>query len=356
MKSELIEKIVLSLTNIIEDVDMGELKSRLYIAMKGYDISLESTEIVVREENKNEWLFKRFIVTKTVKGLSPKSLQLYSKTIPKILEYIGKPIQEITSDDIIQYLAIREYKDRVSKTTCANESRYLSSFFDFMAAEGYITSNPVRRLGTIKVEKKKKNAFTDIEVAKIRNSCEGLKEKTIVEMLLSTGCRVSELVSIKIKDIQDRKIIVNGKGNKERTVYLNASALLILDEYMKTMAKTSNPYLFPKIKSCEKLARKGMSLQEFHKTSYMNVENVESDGYMPKSSVESMCRRIGERAGVDCVYPHKFRRTCATMALKRGMPIEQVSKLLGHEQLGTTQIYLDLNERDLELAHEKYVL
>ena len=257
MKDELISKITLALADIINS-DLGELKSRLYIAMHGYNIKLENTELVVREENKDEWFFKKFIMTKTVQGLSEKTIKLYAAEIPKILRKIGKPVEKLESDDILYYLAVRECQDKVSKVTCLNELRYLRSFLEFLSVEGYIPSNPVRKIGTIKIEKKKKKAFSDMELVKIRKACKNLKEKAIIEILLSTGCRVAELVSIKIKDLEDRKIVVKGKGkrNKERTVYLNAQALYAVEEYMESMAKTKNPYLFPKMKTVTYSARR----------------------------------------------------------------------------------------------------
>lgn len=351
MKDELISKIILSIADDIS-IDIGELKSKLYIAMNGYNVSLESTEIVVREENKNEWLFKKFIMAKTVQGLTERSIDLYSKEIPKILRKIGKSVEQVTADDILYYLAIRECKDKCSKVTCKNELKYLSSFLGYLSVEGYIQNNPAKKVGIIKIEKKKMKAFSDIEVAKIRQGCKNSKEKAIVEILLSTGCRVSELVNIKTSDIEMNKIIVKGKGNKERIVYLNATATLALDEYIKELPELKNQYLFPKMK----MATEGFKKGTLRGDCYKFAENYEKEGHMDIGSVQSLVRKLGKRIGVGDVHPHRFRRTCATMALKRGMPIEQVSKMLGHEQLTTTQIYLDLDERSLEIAHEKYVL
>lgn len=331
MKDEVISKIILSIADDVS-IDIGELKSKLYIAMNGYNVSLESTEIVVREENKNEWYFKKFIMTKTVQGLSERTLAQYSAEIPRMLNAIGKSAEDVSSDDILYYLAVREHRDKVSKVTVSNNLRYLRTFFEFLTVEGIIPTNPVRRIGTIKVAKKQKKAFTDVDVLKLRQGCKTIKEKLIVDMLLSTGCRVSELVSIKFEDIEGRRITVLGKGDKERIVYLNAQARLTLDEHMRDINTTMNPYIFPS-------------------TRYIN-----STEHMSSGAVESFCRRLGERTGVRNVHPHRFRRTCATMALKRGMPVEQVSKMLGHEDLKTTQIYLDLDERNLEIAHEKYVV
>lgn len=146
MKDELISKIILSIADDIS-IDIGELKSKLYIAMNGYNVSLESTEIVVREENKNEWLFKKFIMAKTVQGLTERSIDLYSKEIPKILRKIGKPVDQISADDILYYLAIRECKDKCSKVTCKNELKYLSSFLGYLSVEGFIPNNPAKKVG-----------------------------------------------------------------------------------------------------------------------------------------------------------------------------------------------------------------
>lgn len=331
MKDELISKIIMELAANV-DIDAGELKSKLYMIMHGYSIKLENTDLVIREEDKNEWYFKKFIMKKTVQGLSEKTLAQYSAEIPRMLSVIGKPAECVNSDDILYYLALREHRDKVSKVTVSNNLRYLRTFFEFLTIEGIIPTNPARKVGSIKVAKKQKKAFTDVEVLKLRQSCKTIKEKLIVDMLLSTGCRVSELVSIKVEDIEGRRITVLGKGNKERIVYLNAQARLTLDEHMRDIDTIINPYILPS-------------------TRYIN-----STEHMSSGAVESFCRRLGEKAGVRNVHPHRFRRTCATMALKRGMPVEQVSKMLGHEDLKTTQIYLDLDERNLEIAHEKYVV
>ena len=351
MKDELIDKIILALAADI-DLTVNELKSRLYMALKDYNVGPENTEIVVRGVNRNEMLFKKFIVTKKIQGLTEQTIFRYSVEIPKVLEKIGKPAEEITSDDILYYLAVRECRDKVSKTTCKNELRCLSTFLGYLFLEGIIPTNPVLKIGTIKLEKKQMKAFTDVDIAKIKQSCKNLKETAVVEMLLSTGCRATELVNIKQSEIQGNKVVVNGKGNKERIVYLNATAMLAVDKYMKSLPDTINQYLFPKMKSVSKLVKQGIHQKEM----YLDPRNIDGDEHMSRDALRQYCAKIGKRAGVEDVHPHRFRRTCATMALKRGMPIEQVSKMLGHEKISTTQIYLDLNERDLELAHEKYVV
>ena len=175
----------------------------------------------------------------------------------------------------------------------------------------------------------------------------------IVEMLLSTGCRVSELTEILLADIEGSKILVRGKGAKERYVYLNAKAQLALEQYLSER-KDDNPFLFPKGKMLSEWDRKGLTKEDM-KSWWKDREKIK-DGHVDKGSIEKVVVRIAKRAGIDKANPHKFRRTCATMALKRGMPLLQVSKMLGHESTETTQIYLDLSEDDLAQAHKKYVV
>ena len=187
----------------------------------------------------------------------------------------------------------------------------------------------------------------------MRSHANSEKEKLIIEVLLSTGCRVSELVNILITDIDGERVLVHGKGEKERYVYLNAKAMLAIESYM-SQRRDRNPYLLPRMKSVREISHKRK--KEEYKDLWKDPENICDEGHIDKGTVEQTTRRIAERAGVEKANPHKFRRTCATMALRRGMPIEQVSRMLGHEEIATTQIYLDLSEDELEQAHKKYVV
>lgn len=183
----------------------------------------------------------------------------------------------------------------------------------------------------------------------MRDACNNTKELAIIEIFLSTGCRVSELVDMQTSDIKDNTLVVHGKGNKDRTVYLNAKAQIAIENYIKDRTD-NNPFLFPKMIKVTGMKRNKL------RNAFRYAENVMESGHMDKSSVEQTVRRIAKRCDVQGAHPHRLRRTCATFALRRGMPIEQVSKMLGHEQISTTQIYLDLDERDLEMAHKKYVV
>ena len=347
MRQQLTEQITaVLLANGI--TDQG-IQNDIVIILNDYEVTARETALATRNEDKNAWYLKKFLIAKTVKGCTDRTIKLYGKELKKILQAINKTADEITADDIRYYLAIRERRDKVTRTTMNNELRYLRSFYSWLTAEELVARNPTAKLDSIKGPKKKKEAFTEMEVEKLRSSCNNTKETAIIETLLSTGCRVTELSLMKIDDISGNALVVHGKGEKDRTVYLNAKAQIAIEQYLKER-KDKNPYLFPRMIPVPKMKRSQL------RNAYQYPDNVESDGFMDKSSIRSLVQRIGKRCGVTNVHPHRFRRTCATFALRRGMPIEQVSKMLGHEQISTTQIYLDLDERDMEQAHRKYVV
>ena len=347
MRQECMERIVLSLSK--RGITDTSISQDLIIILSDYEITMRETAIAVRCEDRNKYCLQKFLVAKTVKGCTDRTLDLYKKEIWKILENINKLVDEITADDVRLYLALRQKRDGVAKRTADNELRYLRSFFSYLTAEEVISKNPVAKIDRIKCDKAKKKAFTEMEVEKIRGACKNTWETAVVEILLSTGCRVSELVNIKIEDIEGDQLVVHGKGNKDRVVYLNAKSMVAIEKYLAER-KDNNAYLFPGSVS--------ISTQKHKKDGinwYRYPERL-TDGHCDKGSIEGKIRKMGKRVGVEGAHPHKFRRTCATFALRRGMPIEQVSKMLGHEQIGTTQIYLDLTEEDLKQAHKKYVV
>lgn len=354
MNDKLIEEIVMMLTSCNVNIDIQAIQQELYILFNKYSVSLKETALTVWKEDENTNLLRKFIIAKTVKGCSERTIQTYSNEIKRILATIGKNITEITTDDIRYYLAVRQKRDNVTKTTANNELRYLGSLFTFLHTEEYITRNPTAKIEKIKETKKKKHTFSEMEIEQIRNACTNEMDKAIVEVLLSTGMRVSELTSVQISDIENDSIYVKGKGDKYRRVYLNAKAIISIKNFLEKR-KDINPYLFPGGDSAILKRGRGISRSEQLRW-YETEELVHKDKALETSSVECRIRKIGKLAGVEKCHPHRFRRTCATMALKRGMPIEQVSKMLGHEQIGTTQIYLDLSEDDLKMAHKKYVI
>lgn len=352
MREELAEKLLCAILN---ERDEDAIKQKITIILNDYEITERETAIAIRNEDRNRYLLNKFIIAKTVSGRTDRTIKFYKESIVKILERINKNIDEITADDIRYYLALRERVDKVSQVTAQNEFRALSSMYEYLQAEEIILKNPCKKIERPRMKKKQKKAFTEIEIEKIRAACKTNREKAIIETLLSTGCRVTELVMMKREDLTGESIVVHGKGGKDRIVYLNAKAIVMLQAYLNERTD-ANPYIF-----CggRKLMDKDANYQNVPKSRqrewYKEECNV-SDTHADKGTIEQMVRKLGKIAGIEKVHPHRFRRTCATLALRRGMPIEQVSKMLGHESIETTQIYLDLSEEDLKTAHKKYVV
>lgn len=338
MKEEVIREIeITSLSMGIPEEQTRELSARISMILKDYIISEGSTELAIRENNEDVLLIRKFLASKKINGCSHRTIEFYSQVIKTAIPRMQKPICEIDVDDIRWYLAEREFNDEVSRVTCSNELRVLSSMFQFLTDQGLIPCNPTRKLGKYKVEKKKKEAFTENEIEAMRESILTIKEKAIFEMFLSTGCRVSELAQIQYSEIHDNEILVHGKGAKDRLVYLNVKAKRAMNEYIdsKNEKARNSKYLFPgneTVHSCNR-----------------------PKSHIGTASIEGIIREIGRRAGVTA-HPHKFRRTCATFALKRGMDLIFVSKMLGHDSVETTRIYLDLNEDDMKANHKKFVI
>lgn len=350
MKEELTQRILNCVIGQVEDLD--RLKGDILIILKDYNVTPAETALAIRDEDKNAWYLQRFLISKTVKGCTENTLRIYKTEVKRALDEIGKNAEDIVADDIRLYLAIKERKCGWTRATCDNVLRYLRSFYNYLVTEEILLKNPTLKIDKIKTPKVQRKAFEELEVERIRSACKNTKETAIVELFFSTGCRVSELVGIKRSEIDGDQILVHGKGQKDRIVYLNAKAVLALEKYLSER-KDDNPYLFPKMVFGNEAAKKGKmaKLREGWKYPELIME-----GHMDKSSVEQMVRKIGKSAGVQNVHPHRFRRTCATYALRHGMPIEQVSKMLGHEQLNTTKIYLDQDENSLREAHRRCVV
>jgi len=339
LKTEFIREIVRKCSAWASREQLASLESSMTIALNGLELSKLETALSTDVETPNEWYVKQFFAVKMVKGLSEKSLKYYLQTVKAFLREVERPIPKVTANDIRYYLAVRETRDHVSKTTLGNELRNLRSFFSTLFVEEIIPKNPTARIDAVKTEKKVKKPFTEMEVEQLRAACvnrKGLNKKhlAIVEFLYSTGCRVGELVLVKRSDIEGDRVLVHGKGSKDRYVYLNPRAIMALQSYLETRHDDCQ-YVFVGEKCCD--------------------PNWIGTKPMSTSSVEAIIRTLGKRAKLDNCHPHRFRRTAATLALKRGMPIEQVSKMLGHEQISTTQIYAITEEADLYAAHKKYM-
>lgn len=335
-----------------------EVKNEVFMVLDPYEITSRSTEIVVTDKDHIALYVKRFLASKKVQGCTDRTVYHYGKELGRFFRDVQMNPEDVKPDDIRRYLAVKQTRNHNSLTTVQNSSRVISSFYAWMVSEDYMSKNPMLKVGIVKKAKTKKEAFADMDIEKIRASCRTSRETAIIELFLSTGCRVSELCGILIADIRGDEVVVHGKGQKDRTVYLNAKAQLAVKKYLEERSD-DNPYLFPKSSvtagagcgaMCNKLKPSQMP------NWYSIPELVDPIEHQDKSSIESVVRKIGKRAGVSNVHPHRFRRTCATMALRHGMPVELVSKMLGHENIGTTQIYLDIGENELKTAHEKFVV
>lgn len=311
------------------DIQLEELKPRMVLVMSEYEINKKSTELAIYEPvDYNDIIFQRYLISKTVQGLTERTIKAYKTTLLFAFDRIQKQANMVSSDDIKLYLAKRQVKDKVSITTVGNEWSALSAFYGWMQKEELIGKNPMNRVEKPKERKKKKKAFSSLECEQIRNGCITLRDKAIVEILFSTWCRVSEVEAMNIADIKGDEITVLGKGQKERIVYLNAKAQLAVRNYIDSREDKQEALFVSYLKPHDRLGA---------------------------SAIETFVRELGKQINVNNVHPHRFRRTGATMALRSGMPIEKVSYLLGHESIETTQIYLDINDEETKQAHKKYV-
>ncbi len=326
--SRIVDLILGKLVDFEKD-KLDKVKNSMYIVLNDYDIREKSKELANVDIDLKARAVQMFFVTKKVEGCTDKTLTYYHTVLSKFFSIITKELNKITTDDVRYYIARRATADNLSKTSQDNELRTLKSFFKWCVGDEYITKNPTVTIKPIKKEKKYKKAFSEIEIEKIRQSADNLRDKAIIEVLYSTGVRVSELCQMKKTDIENDEILVFGKGEKERVVFLNAKAIFALENYLTTR-NDNHSELFVSLKA-----------------PYNPIQ---------KSSVERIVRKLGEKAGVKNVHPHRFRRTAATLALNRGMPIEQVSQMLGHSKIETTTIYARSDLQNVKSSHKKYVV
>ena len=323
MYTKLITEIEQKMQSTLDNKQMSELHQVLISVLStiGDDNTEEETERALLES---------FLAAKKVEGCSDKSLRYYYSTINNMLTIVGKTAKHITTDDLRQYLDAYQKKSNASKVTIDNIRRILSSFFSWLEEENHILKSPVRRIHKVKTGKTVKETYTDEALEIMRDSCETDRDLAMIDLLASTGMRVGELVKLNRSDInfQERECIVFGKGDKQRRVYFDARTKIHLMRYLENRID-SNPALF-------------VSLQSPHNR-------------LQISGVEIRLRVLGRKLGITRVHPHKFRRTLATMAIDKGMPIEQVQRLLGHQSIDTTLQYAMVNQNNVKLSHQKFL-
>ena len=278
----------------------------------------------------NDNYLSMFLNAKKIEGCSERTLAYYKTTVEKLLDDVNDPIRKVTTDDIREYLAGYQSINNCSKTTIDNIRRNISSFFTWLEEEDYIIKSPMRRIHKIKTTKTVKEVISDEEIEKMRDKCRSLRDLAIIDLLYSTGIRIGELVRLNIDDIdfEERECIVFGKGDKERRVYFDAKTKIHLMGYINSRSD-ANPALFVTLDAPYDRLR--------------------------ISGVEIRLRRLGRELGINKVHPHKFRRTMATRAIDKGMPIEQVQRLLGHSQIDTTMHYAIVNQTNVKVSHRKFI-
>lgn len=325
MKQKLISDIESQMQKVLDNSQLEELHRVLAYCTHNYVIT--SSEQSVEDEID---YISMFLSAKRIEGRSEKSLKYYQSTIEKLVDKIGKTVKHITTDDLRVYLADYQRDNNSSKVTIDNIRRILSSFFGWLEDEDYILKSPVRRIHKVKTGKSIKETYTDEHLELMRDNCTELRDLAIIDILASTGMRVGELVLLNKEDInfEERECIVFGKGDKERVVYFDARTKMHLQNYLNSR-DDNNEALF-------------VSLVSPHKR--LNI-----------GGVEVRLRNIGETLGIEKVHPHKFRRTLATMAIDKGMPIEQLQQLLGHQRIDTTLQYAMVKQSNVKIAHRKYI-
>jgi site-specific recombinase XerD len=327
MKDKLITEILAGMANILTQTQVKELQSVL--THKFHNI--EVTECRPPNQNtKNDELINVFISSKRIEGCSEKSLKYYNASILHMISSIDKPVREISTDDLRCYLADYQKERNSGRVTIDNIRRIFSSFFGWLEDEDYIFKSPVRRIRKIKTEKTIKDTFSDEGLELLRDACVEIRDLAMIDLLASTGMRVGELVLLNREDINfyERECVVFGKGGNERVVYFDAQTKIHLLNYIKSR-QDANPALF--------------------------VSMAKPNDRLMISGVESRLREIGKRANLYKVHPHKFRRTLATRAIDKGMPIEQVQRLLGHVRIDTTMHYAMVNQTNVKISHRKYI-
>lgn len=329
MKQTIINAVVENSKSFLTSEQINHLKVLLAKELNKYEISkvLEEKDQQVKA---NTELLQAYLSAKKIEGCSEKTISYYQSIIETLFVAVCKPVYDVTTNDIRNYLSDYQERRKVSRVTIDNMRRIFSSFFAWLEDEDFIVKSPVRRIHRVRTQSLVKEVITDENMEVLRDSCQEIRDIAMIDLLASTGMRVGELVNLNREDIDfhERQCVVFGKGNKEREVYFNARTKIHLQKYLDSRTD-NNPALF-------------VSLSNPH--SRLSI-----------SGVEVRLRMLGRKVNIAKLHPHKFRRTMATMAIDKGMPIEQVQRLLGHVKIDTTLHYAMVNQNNVKMAHRRYI-
>lgn len=319
------EKFIEIINDMADVLNAAQLKRLQEVLLK----RLVKDEPEKKKISNQEYLNK-FLEAKKIEGCSERTIKYYKVTVEQLLKKVLHPIRKVTTEQMREYLVDYQKINNCGKTTIDNVRRNISSFFSWLEEEDYILKSPMRRIHKIRAEKLVRNVITDEDIERLRDGCDCLRDVAMIDLLYSTGIRVGELVRLNRADINfsERECVVFGKGDKERRVYFDAKSKIHLINYLKSRID-DNPALF-------------VSLDKPYNR-------------LKISGVEIRLRQLGRKLHLDRVHPHKFRRSMATRAIDKGMPIEQVQKILGHSQIDTTMQYAIVNQNNVKAAHRKYI-
>ncbi len=319
------EKIVIILNEMSEYLSIPQMKKLQEVLLNSFSGRIEKQKSV-----SNRQFLKMFLDAKTIEGCSSRTIQYYRVTIERMLDAVSGPIRKITTEDMRDYLAEYQKWHDCSKVTVDNVRRNISSFFSWLEEENFILKSPMRRIHKIKTNQQVKEIISDEDIERLRDKCDCKRDLAMIDLLYSTGIRVGELVNLNISDVdfEARECVVFGKGGKERRVYFDAKSKLHLQAYIRSRSD-DNEALFVTLDA-----------------PYDRLKI---------SGVEIRLRALGRSINLSKVHPHKFRRTMATRAIDKGMPIEQVQKILGHSQIDTTMQYAMVNQSNVKSSHQKFI-
>ena len=337
MVEKILEQIVNEMSPHLTDAQLEHLSNVLYVNFHGLEVQKHCTELTASGLDGDEAKIRMFVASKKAVNRQDNTLKQYTREIFNMLNFLGKRLEDITGMDLRYYYGVMREQRGIKMSTMQTRLHYLSSFWDFLITEEMVHTNPVKKVGLLKLEKTIKKPFSAAELEALRVNCIMLRDRALVEFLYSTGVRVSELVSLTVGDIEmgKQELVVYGKGSKERKTYLTDGAKFYLTRYLASRCEDG--------KTIEDLAEEPLFVTLDYPHNRLTV-----------AGVQYMLRQLGRRANIKNVHPHRFRRTIATDLLNRGMPIEQVKEFLGHDKLDTTMIYCSVKEASVQASHKKY--